>query len=63
VVTGFPKKNNIGGLEWPRNSPHLNPIENLWTVRKDKVAYKPPSSAENLRQAIREVWGADITLE
>ena len=42
--------------EWPGNSPDLNPIENLGTIKKDKVAYKQLSSAENLRQAIKEVW-------
>ena len=29
--------------------------ENLWTIVKDNVAYTQPSSAENLRQAIKEV--------
>ena len=33
-----------------RNSPDLNPIENLWPIMKDNVAYKESSSAENLRQ-------------
>ena len=26
------------GMAW--NSPDLNPIENMWTIMKDKVAYK-----------------------
>ena len=40
VATGFLKKNKISALEWPENSPGLNPIKNLWNVMKDKVAYK-----------------------
>ena len=61
VITEFLKKNNIYVLEWPGNSPDLNPIDNLLTVIKDKVAYKQPSSADNLIQAIKEVWVTDIT--
>ena len=55
VVTEFLKKKQISVLERPGNSADLNPTENLWTVMKDKVAYKKPSNAENVRQAIKEV--------
>ena len=37
------------------NNSDLNPIEKLWTVMKDKVTHKQLSSAENLRQAKKEV--------
>ena len=63
VATDFLKKNKISLLEWPGNSPDLNPIENLWTIMKDKVADKQPSSAQNLKQAIKDVWVTDITQE
>ncbi|KAI0222937.1 Glutamate carboxypeptidase 2 [Lamellibrachia satsuma] len=35
VATDF-LKNKISLLEWPENSPDLNPIDNLWTIMKDK---------------------------
>ena len=63
VATEFLKKNKISVLEWPANSRDVNPIENMWTIMKDKVAYKQPSSAENLRQAIKDVWVTEITQE
>ena len=28
------------------NKPDLNPVENLWTIMKDKVAYKQTSSVK-----------------
>ena len=60
VATDFLKKNKISV---PGNSPDLKPIENLWTIMKDKVADKQPSSAQNLKQAIKDVWVTEITQE
>ena len=36
-------------LDWPGNSPDLNPIENLWVSIKKRVAQKKCSSLEELR--------------
>ena len=46
-------------MVWPGN----NPITNLWTYLKDKVAEKQPSNAEALRMAIKEVWVQEIMPE
>ena len=48
-------------MEWPGNSPDLNPIENLWCVMKNKVSEKHPTSLSALQLAIKEVWVKGIS--
>ena len=60
TVTDFFKTNKITLLEWPGNSPDLNPIKNLWAVLKNKVADKHPSNISALSKAIKLVWIHEI---
>lgn len=47
-------------LDWPGNSPDLNPIENLWCVMKRRVRAKCPKTIQDLKRAILEVWVKEI---
>ena len=38
---------NIETLDWPGNSPDLNPIKNLWAILKDKVADKQTTGVKD----------------
>ncbi len=43
-------------LNWPANSPDLNPIENIWGIVKRKMRYARPNNAEELKATIRATW-------
>ncbi len=49
-------------LDWPANSPDLNPIENLWSIVKRKMRDTRPNNADDLKAAIKATW-AFITPE
>ena len=61
VAKNFVDRNNIDLLEWPGNSPDLNPIENSWTNIKNKVSEKQPLSGAELVKAIKEAWLKEIS--
>lgn len=42
--------------EWPPYSPHLNPIEKLWSLLHRRVAERRPRTDLQLERAARAVW-------
>ncbi len=49
-------------LDWPANSPNVNPIENLWGIVKRKMRDTRPNNADDLKAVIKAIW-ASITPE
>ncbi len=41
-------------LDWPANSPDLNPIENLWGIVKRKMRDTRPNNADELKATVKE---------
>ena len=48
---------------WPGSSPDLNPIKNLWSFMKQKIANHNPTSPENLKEVTVNVWVNEITCD
>ncbi len=45
-------------LDWPANSPDLNPIENLWSIVKRKMRDTRPNNADELKTTVKETWAS-----
>ncbi len=45
-------------LDWPANSPDLNPIDNLWGNVKRKMRDTRPNNADELKAAIKATWAS-----
>ncbi|CAF4891834.1 unnamed protein product, partial [Rotaria socialis] len=43
-------------IDWPSNSPDINPIENMWSILKRRVEKQNPSNIDELDQFLHEEW-------
>jgi transposase len=58
VAQEWLKINKIAVLEWPAQSPDLNPIEHLWSEVSKRIRKleKKPSCVKDLWNSVQEVW-------
>ena len=45
-------------IDWPSNSPDLNPIENLWNIVKRNVEKRMPKNCDELTEFMVEEWNS-----
>jgi hypothetical protein len=52
--------NKVPEMDWPVQSPNLNPIEHLWDELERRLCSRPqrPTSLTALATALREEWAA-----
>ena len=58
-ITKWLGEQNINILgPWPRNSPDLKPIGNLWSILKRRVDKQNPTNSDKLQALIMQEWAA-----
>ena len=60
-MTQWIAENQIKVLDWPGNSPDLNPIENLWIILKRYVKRHLLKNMQELIYYIKQVWYTEIS--
>ena len=52
----FLKTENVTVMDWPAQSPDLNPIENVWKTLGECSKARNPKTTEQLWNALQEEW-------
>lgn len=56
LVKEYLLKNKMKVMDWPSQSPDMNPIEHLWAYLKRNVETRCPKSIKELKVVIKEEW-------
>ena len=56
VVMNFLKAENVTVMDWPPQSPDLNPIENVWKTLGERSKARTPKTTVQLWNVLQEEW-------
>jgi transposase len=62
-VAKYMTDNQITTLQWPGNSPDLNPIENLWAIIKARLRNRDCTQNVKLIESIIDIWFHDAEIK
>ena len=62
VVMSYLSEKDFEIMDWPPQSPDLNPVENLWKILGEKVMERNPTNTEDLWVKLQEEW-SKISIE
>ena len=54
--TAYKKFRDISCIDWPANSPDLNPIENLWGVLRHRIQVRAPKTIQDVERFVKVEW-------
>jgi transposase len=61
LVSAWKKQNKIVTLDWPAQSPDLNPIENLWHRIALEISKRRPGTKRELIESLIAAWNRVVT--
>ena len=56
ISRDFKERKQVRCIDWPPNSPDLNPIENLWGVLKQRIMVNAPKTIQEVENMIYSQW-------
>lgn len=62
-VTEWKRSHGLQSLDWPGNSPDINPIENLWRLIGKELNKVQITSKKNLTTHVIRIWHHEISLQ